>query len=222
MEPSQLDLRSASPIPSSMDAFSKPRPRVPRGPAQAAQVRKQNRRQAYLERHPTYFKSMEHELADPLLYDSLVRRFQTPEEREKEGRRKGYSRVLEVDLLRGEAKLSQLAESSSTADSAVNIPALEKPTSVPLRSSGQTPNTKEEGQEMWDNFLKDRFILGQDEDFDYGPVDADDSLDTLELRDEEEAWFNDEQPGWASDTGASNVGNGSGTQLKGETGVQDF
>ncbi|KAF4306082.1 hypothetical protein GTA08_BOTSDO14184 [Botryosphaeria dothidea] len=40
------------------------------------------------------------ELADPLLYDRLVRRFQTPAEREAEGRAKGYSGVLEADLLR--------------------------------------------------------------------------------------------------------------------------
>ncbi|KAF3000029.1 hypothetical protein E8E14_005879 [Neopestalotiopsis sp. 37M] len=213
-----------SPSPSSPvdESFSKPRPRAPRSPAQAAQVRKTNRRQEFLERHPSYFDPLEHELADPILYDKLIRRFQTAQEREKEGKTKGYSRVLEVDLLRGEAKLSQLAAAEASEN---GEPTEASHTVVDIFNLGPgtptaEPDTKEEGRERWNNFLRERFTSGRDEDFDYDTVDADDSLDVLERRDEEEAWFNDEAPGWASDGGDDSMtGN---KQLQGETGIQDF
>ncbi|KAK6085434.1 hypothetical protein SCUP234_02982 [Seiridium cupressi] len=204
------------------DSFAKPRPRMPRSPAQAAQVRKQNRRQEYLERHPSYFKSLEHELADPILYDALIRRFQTHAEREKEGKTKGYSRVLEVDLLRGEAKLSRLAAEAAQGTERRQEPHLAGDvTSLNLRTPVGEPETKEEGRQRWDDYLRERFILGQDEDFDYDPVDIDDSLDVMERRDEEEAWFNDEKPEWATGGGADGD-TGNEQHLQGETGIQDF
>ena len=45
------------------DSFAKPKPRPPKSPAQSAQIRVQNRRREYLERHEDYFGSMDHELA---------------------------------------------------------------------------------------------------------------------------------------------------------------
>ncbi|KAH8195403.1 hypothetical protein TruAng_010435 [Truncatella angustata] len=193
---------------SANDQFAKPRPRVPRSPAQAAQVRKQNRRQEYLQRHPSYFESLEHELA--------------AEEREEEGKTKGYSRVLEVDLLRGEAKLQQLAAAESSTDQAQQQGSLtdEASSIQPLGAAGGEPETKEGGRQTWDNYLRERFVLGRDEDFDYDPIDADDSLDTMEKRDEEDAWFDDQKPEWASDKDEN--GNNVEKQLHGETGIQDF
>ncbi|KAL1845240.1 hypothetical protein VTK73DRAFT_822 [Phialemonium thermophilum] len=99
----------------SPDPFSRPKPRPPRSEEEMAQVRMRNRRRTYLERHPEYFDSLEHELADPLRYDSLIRRFQSPAEREAEERAKGYSGVLESSLLRGEARLAKLAQSQGTS-----------------------------------------------------------------------------------------------------------
>ncbi len=49
--------------PASPTPFAKPMPRPPRSPAHSAQIRIRNRRREYLERHPDYFKSTEHELA---------------------------------------------------------------------------------------------------------------------------------------------------------------
>lgn len=162
-----------------------------------------------------------HQITDPILYDKLIRRFQTAQEREQEGKTKGYSRVLEVDLLRGEAKLSQLA-AESLVDGEQNEASRTASESISLGLSTPTaePETKEEGRQRWNSFLKERFTLGQDEDFDYDTVDADDSLDVLERRDEEEAWFNDEAPGWASDNDDTSI-TGS-KQPQGETGIQDF
>jgi hypothetical protein len=45
-----------------------------------------------------------------VLYERLVKRFQTASEREAEGKAKGYGRTLEADLQRGESKLRKLKE----------------------------------------------------------------------------------------------------------------
>ncbi|KAI1502011.1 coiled-coil domain-containing protein-domain-containing protein [Biscogniauxia marginata] len=229
-------------------AYVKPQPRPPKSPAHSAQIRVQNRRREYLERHPSYLDSLEHELADPLLYDALIRRFQSPAEREAEGRAKGYSRVLEVDLLRGEARLSHLAADAAQgtasasasaadqdayireyADFAHPLPRLpsdddddddddarlqyreeeqdkrrRKETAAAEVGAGSgagagAPETREEGRERWRDFLRRRFVLGRDDDFEYRGVDEDEDYDALERREREDAWFEDEVPGWASD-----------------------
>ncbi|KAI1483301.1 coiled-coil domain-containing protein-domain-containing protein [Daldinia eschscholtzii] len=230
--------------------YIKPQPRPPRSPAHSAQIRVQNRRREYLERNPGYFDSLEHELADPVLYDKLIRRFQSAEEREKEGREKGYSRILEVGLIRGEAKLAQLTSQQGT-DSSAGEQQQEQVSSLSTSSTswlpkpaaedadpfiretatggdgfggnGVVPETKEEGRERWNEFLRRRFVLGRDEDFDYSAVDENDELDVLERREQEDAWFDDEDPEWASD-GPEYQGGGGGDEkrLEGETGIQDF
>lgn len=210
---------------------------------------------------------------DPILYDALIRRFQTPAEREKEGRTKGYSRVLEVDLLRGEARLAQVEkgeasvsqatatatataqQESSSAIEAVSVSApavtdrdvfireyaeaakagngslwLQQP---PWLEPGKGDEKggeqerdpallREEGRGRWNDFLRRRFVLGRDEDFDYRPVDENDDYDALERREEEDRWFNEEDPAWASEAEASGAGEMPGGRLEGQTGVQDF
>ncbi|EAA36292.2 hypothetical protein NCU01897 [Neurospora crassa OR74A] len=299
--------------------FAQPRPRPARSSAQTQEIRTRNRRREYLERHPGYFKSTEHELADPILYDSLIRRFQTPAEREAEGKEKGYARVLEGSLLRGEEKLARLAVATATGGNSgteggeeslaptviegqmdrqsqttrtvrqppsQTIPTLDEPTSASMNttsamfatfttpvqqplprfgvlsepsSSSSTTNantnqttqspplpaatttvtttglsstlpvltgtdtpaqSREEGLDQWTAFLRERFVRGEDEDFDYRIVDCDDELDTLERREEEEAWFDEEEPDWASD--GSDGEEKAEKVLEGETGVQDF
>ncbi|KAK8102938.1 hypothetical protein PG984_016084 [Apiospora sp. TS-2023a] len=224
----------------------RPQPRPVRSPARSAQIRIQNRRRAYLDKNPDYFKSLEHELVDPLLYDSLIRRFQSAEEREQEGRKKGWSRVLEVDLRRGEAKLAQLKESSSnkgqetTSDQPSSSSQAHPTTSaaapatstlpvgleeVLLQDEAQTttkPESQEEGRQRWDDFIRNRFILGHDEEFDYGPVDGNDAFDELERRDEEEAWFGDEEPSWVGEGDEATTAAEDTSKLQGETGLQDF
>lgn len=79
-----------------------------------------------------------------------------------------------------------------------------------------TATTKEEGRELWNEFLAERFVRGDDPDFDYTRIDEDESLDAMERQDAEDAWFDDEEPAWAS-SDESNV-----TKPCGETGVQDF
>ncbi|KAI0975692.1 coiled-coil domain-containing protein-domain-containing protein [Xylaria arbuscula] len=267
---------SSASLPKSLPSppYERPQPRPPRSPAHAAQVRVRNRRREWLSRNPSYFRSLEHELADPSLYDALIRRFQSPEEREQEGRAKGFGRVLEVDLLRGEARLSKLAsdtrhgpddqvsgggfksESSATSvdltDSRVSRLSCSRPSpgtpelTVPENGAEMNweelevlethdlekrsaPKTAEDGRMRWDEFLRLRFLNGGDEDFEYRIVDEDDEYDTLERREQEDAWFDNEEPGWAEesdfDDEAELVGEGKKSverPLTGETGVQDF
>ncbi|KAI0522126.1 coiled-coil domain-containing protein-domain-containing protein [Xylaria bambusicola] len=260
----------SSPESSASNSYERPQPRPPKTPAHAAQIRVRNRRREWLSRHPSYFRSLEHELADPPLYDVLIRRFQSHEEREKEGRAKGFGRVLEVDILRGEARLSRLADQTrsrtndtigesfnsdslvSGADSTSNhLTQLSYPQAScrPPETEAVTdmnweeldileahdlekrsaPKTAEEGRMRWDEFLRLRFIAGGDEDFDYRSVDEDDEFDALERREQEDAWFDIEEPGWVgeSDYDDEVESKGEGKKsierpLTGETGVQDF
>ncbi|KAL2135020.1 hypothetical protein VTI74DRAFT_10057 [Chaetomium olivicolor] len=235
---------SPPPTPSS-NSFSQPRPRPPRSPRHLAQIRVQNRRREYLERHREYFQSADHELADPLLYDFLIRRFQTPAEREAEGKAKGYARVLEGSLLRGEERMAKLREQTIEKNAAAPSGSSTSPTAVSQSNGGgggggradkeedvgtsfsslnaelsPPPKTKQEGRAQWEEFLRDRFIRGEDDDFDYAVVDEDDEYDALEREEREEAWFEDEDPGWASEE--SDGGGKAEKVLHGETGIQDF
>ncbi|KAI8953312.1 coiled-coil domain-containing protein-domain-containing protein [Xylaria longipes] len=272
-EPGRASASPPESLPSS--PYERPQPRPPKTPAHAAQIRVRNRRREWLSRHPSYFRSLEHELADPVLYDALVRRFQSPEEREKEGRAKGFGRVLEVDLLRGEARLSKLADDappradgrgrrSFEGNGSVGVAELTNsplPHSSGPKSSGtgcrpepspapgtemsweelevlethdlekrSAPQTAEEGRARWDEFLWLRFVAGRDEDFNYRIVDEDDEYDALERREQEDAWFDNEEPGWIGESEDDDkTGPGRGWKkmgverpLTGETGVQDF
>ena len=81
------------------------------------------------------------------------------------------------------------------------------------------PKTKEEGLEMWKAEMTLRFLAGQDRDFEYGAVDESEEFDGVQEREEEERWFDEEEPEWVHDGGSFDGGTkGTG----GETGVQDF
>lgn len=182
--------------------------------ARAHRIRVKNRRKRYLDTHPEYFSSGL-ELADPLLYDRLVRRFQTPAEREAEGRAKGYSGVLEADLLRSEAKLQALHSPESSS-----IAVRRGPNGEILavdEDSDDEVKTKEEGLARWRDDMGQRFLRGEDRDFRYEEVDESEEWDDVqeEEREAQDKYFDDEDPSW--------IHSGQGTpKITGETGVQDF
>ncbi|KAF7558527.1 hypothetical protein G7046_g5631 [Stylonectria norvegica] len=200
--------------------FERPMPRRPCSPGRAARIRVQNRRREYLVRHTSYFDNQEHEFSDPTLYERLVKKFQTPAERDAESKLKGYGHILEADLRRGEAKLADLAESNGNGSSAEDSPKPE----TGLELTWESPATdKAQGMEFWHEFLQERFVKGQDEDFDYGSVDENEDLDSLLREDAEEAWFDQEEPSWVAETGAGENENAiTELEVQGETGVQDF
>ncbi|KAI2008216.1 hypothetical protein LOY97_004412 [Ophidiomyces ophidiicola] len=176
-----------------------------------ASIQIKNRRKRYLETHPDYF-SAGLELADPLLYDRLIRRFQTTGEREEEGRAKGYSGALEADLMRAELKMEALAHPDPNA----TITYTRGPQGEILaEEDDEIPATREEGEERWKTEMELRFLRGADPDFDYAAVDECEDYD--DLSEEQDKYFDDEEPEWLVEKGEDGQ-----VELRGETGVQDF
>ncbi|KAJ5182814.1 hypothetical protein N7492_000430 [Penicillium capsulatum] len=187
-------------------------------------VKVKNRRKRYLDLHPEYF-SAELELAgplalslllttNPLLYDRLIRRFQTTQEREAQGRAKGFSGVLQADLLRSEAKVDALAHPDPNA----MLSYMRGPNGEILAEDrDDIPASKEDGEKLWQWEMGLRFMRGDDMDFDYKLVDEDDQYD--DLSEQQERYFDDEEPEWVVD---DSRGEDARARLQGETGIQDF
>ena len=141
-----------------------------------------------------------------------------PNERERE--RAQDEMVLEMFPLppyihRGEAKLASIAPQ---AEGARNEAEASNRTGSGLDQAWeQATGDKARGLELWHVFLSERFIQGDDGDFDYSAVDTNEDLDVMTRRDAEDAWFDEEEPSWQDNT----VGP-SGQTRQGETGIQDF
>jgi hypothetical protein len=167
----------------------------------ATRLATKNRRKRYLEVHPEYFTDSSLELADPLLYDRLIRGFQTAAEREAEGKRKGFSGQMATDLWRAEAKKDALAQPNHTS----------------LFTYSDIPMTKEEGRAWWVDEMTQRFLRGDDDDFEYKKVDNNLKYDHPDQeRDVQEAYFESMESDFDSD------GEGKEKVLTGETGIQDY
>lgn len=152
--------------------------------------------------------------ADPLLYDRLIRRFQSTAEREAEGRAKGFSGILQADLYRSEAKMDALAHPDPHAMfSYTRGPSGE----ILAEDRDEIPLSKEEGEKLWRWEMTLRFMRGEDRDFDYKVVDENDEYD--DWSEAQQQYFDDEEPEWMVE-GAN--GGYIQSQLQGETGVQDF
>lgn len=172
---------------------------------------KKNRRLRYLELHPEYF-GPSLELADPLLYDRLIRRFQSTAEREAEGRKKGYSGTMEADLWRAEAKLDALTHPKANATVFYKRgPSGE----IFAEDQDDVPQDKEEGFKRWKYEMEMRFLRGDDEDFEYATVDDSEEYDDKaeEERMEMEEYLAGEEERFVLEDGQ---------EPQGETGIQDF
>lgn len=153
--------------------------------------------------------------ADPLLYDRLIRRFQSASEREAEGRKKGYSGVLEADLARSEAKLDAL-HNPSHQDSFTY--SRDTDGRILTEERDEVPVSKEEGLTRWRDIMEQRFLSGQDTGFDYTSVDASTEYDDTktEERDAQDQYFDGETPEFVRGEAESVK------EPQGETGIQDF
>lgn len=148
-----------------------------------------------------------------MLYERLVKKFQTVDERTEEGKAKGYGRTLEASLIRGETTLAHISPN------ALDQPPLISTNEQLVENTWDNPAAdRQAGLELWRSFLEERFVHGRDEDFDYSLVDEDAELDVLERREAEEEWFEDEEPEWVDDDGDVKVDE----ERKGETGIQDY
>ena len=85
----------------------------------------------------------------------------------------------------------------------------------------EVPISKEEGMQRWRKEMELRFLRGDDEDFEYQKVDQSEEFDDrgVEEREQEEKWFEDEEPQWMLDQ--EEVGRKT-EAIEGETGRQDF
>jgi hypothetical protein len=172
-----------------------------------------NRRKRYLEVHPEYFDDSSLELADPLLYDRLIRRFQTAREREAEGQRKGFSGQMSTDLWRAEAKKDALKH---TDPNSLFTYTRGPQGQIVEEDKDEVPMTKEEGKAWWVDEMTQRFLSGADYDFDYKIVDENDKYDDEKERDIQDAYFDSMESDFDSD------GEGKEKVLTGETGIQDY
>ncbi|KKA28517.1 hypothetical protein TD95_002891 [Thielaviopsis punctulata] len=219
----------------SLQTGDRPIPRAPRSASKARRIQSQNRRRQWLDDHPEYFDSRDHEFADPVLYDKLIRRHQSAAERESDGKTLGYARILESDIVRSEAKLADLSASMATSRLSVSASS-DTGGFVSLwaldQRADEEPAAREEACEMWREYLRDRFISGGDEEFDYEAVDGDEGLDQQAARDAEEKWFDDDEPRFVESESESES-ESEGTEeekrarrrqraMRGETGIQDF
>jgi hypothetical protein len=154
------------------------------------------------------------ELADPLLYDRLIRRFQTASEREAEGQRKGFSGQMATDLWRVEAKKEALSHPSpASLFTYTRGPQGE----IWEADKDDVPMSKEEGRSWWKDEMTQRFLRGDDDDFDYAKVDASHKYDDPEEeRDIQDAYFDSMESDFDTD------GEGKEKVLTGETGIQDY
>lgn len=182
----------------------------------ARRLTAKNRRKRYLEVHPEYLLDSSLELADPLLYDRLIRRFQTTAEREAEGRRKGFSGQMATDLWRAEAKKEALAQPNLNPNSLFTYRRGPQGQIIE-EDKDDVPMTKEEGHAWWIDEMTQRFLRGADNDFEYDKVDFNTLYDDPEQeRDLQERWFESMESDFDSD------GEGKEKVLTGETGIQDY
>lgn len=151
-------------------------------------------------------------LSDPLLYDRLVRRFLSASEREKEGRARGYTGVLEADLVRSEAKIEALQRPDPNSPIVYKRAPDGSIVSVEQDEDDRARN-RDEGWEKWIDFMGQRFLRGDDHDFDYVVVDDNENYDDRdeEEREKLEEYLDAETPKFIGEDGPS-----------GETGIQDF
>jgi len=86
----------------------------------------------------------------------------------------------------------------------------------------EVPGNREDGIQRWRKEMEIRFLRGDDADFDYATVDESEEYDdrSVEEREEEERWFEDEESAWTTVDGPK--GDLDAKALVGQTGVQDY
>ncbi|KAF2758424.1 hypothetical protein EJ05DRAFT_351033 [Pseudovirgaria hyperparasitica] len=213
--PTSLDMAAHQPSNAETSDIQSTHQEMPREAPRDRYITVKNRRRRYLDTHPEYF-GPSLELADPLLYDRLIRRFQSSSEREAEGRAKGYSGILEADILRSEAKLNALAHPDPNS---ILTYKRGPDGEILAEDKDDVPVNQEEGRARWVYEMEMRFIRGDDKDFEYKTVDDNEDLDDISEEDRirEDAYFREEEPSWILDDEG-----GGRKEVTGETGIQDF
>ena len=135
----------------------------------------------------------------------------TTEEREAEGRAKGYSGVLMSDICRTEAKQKALSQTDTQQSLASSRG---EDGSILEEEREEVASSKEEGLERWHRLMCWRFLRGDDHDFDYSAVDCNEAYDDLaeQQQDLEDAYYEEQSQSFDVDDDS----------LRNQTGIQDF
>lgn len=182
------------------------------GARDSRKTRIRNRRKRYLDLHGNEYLGASLESADYLLYDRLIRRYQSAAEREAEGRQKGWSGILEADMRRAEAKSEDMRNSQHASPFACRR---EPDGEILAEDQLDKPANKEEARAWWLDEMTQRFLRGDDADFNYHGVDENEEYDDLaeEEREAQEKWFDEQEPEFILKDGEMPVG---------QTGIQDY
>lgn len=168
----------------------------------------------------------------------MVRQHQGAAEREAAGRQKSFADALTGSLLRGEARSLKHAASGAKETNKGRIGrkegdrvdwSIEGEDDEQAKAhekagasgeGGQAMDAREKGLKEWRLKLEERFVGGDDREFDYERVDMDEELDGgWREMEREERWFAEEEE---HPNGGGGGGEPRGHQLEGQTGVQDF
>lgn len=128
-------------------------------------------------------------------------------------RERGYANTLEADLLRSEAKISAVQHPDPNSPVVYSQQANGEIVGIEQDQTIGAESSREDDWERWVDVMGQRFLRGEDGDFDYVIVDGNEEFDD---RDEEararlERYLESEEERF--------VGEG---KPDGETGVQDF
>lgn len=136
----------------------------------------------------------------------------TAEEREEQGRHRGFAGTLEASLTRSEAKLEAL-EHPNPDDPLVYVRADDGSITGIEQEEEARPRSREDAWKRWIELVSQKFIQGRDRDMDYTTIDCNEAYDDQaeEDRGRLESYMEQEDEHYL----------GEGTP-KGETGVQDF
>ncbi|XP_066969903.1 coiled-coil domain-containing protein 97-like [Macrobrachium rosenbergii] len=171
-----------------------------------AKVTIKNRRYAAMQemrRSGTYFSEKEMERRDPLLYDQLIARHQTEEEKRKyeEAGRNEASETRFSSLLlehidncsERNLKKQQEEEEDDMLEEEDTDEEVEEEDDERMEEAIES-GEKQLFREEFYSSLYHRFLRGNDTEFDYGKVDASDDYDLLDIRarDEEERYFDED------------------------------
>lgn len=120
--------------------------------------------------------------------------------------------MLEADLVRSEAKVEALAHPDPNSPLVYRRDADGSITEIE-QDEDERAGSREGGMERWRDVMEQRFLRGEDREFEYETVDESEDYDDRaeEERSVQEEYFDGEEEQWLN-----------GETPKGETGVQDF
>jgi Coiled-coil domain containing protein (DUF2052) len=174
-----------------------------------------NRRLTYLDRSDYLSSIAVQERLFPLLYQKLIIRHESPSEK-LDVERTSKSRTLTNVLLDAGDHMDKLQQrrDRTTEQRASDEARYDQEQAVAESIPKEILVDREKSKDFLEKMIREKFMAGGDDEFDYSTVDEDDIWDDWETLEEDirGKYFDDETPDHEEE----------GKELTGETGVQDF